>query len=659
MKKIIKICKSNKGVSEVLGTVLLLGIAVAIFSALYLIVLSEPFEASEPYPRIVAYLEGQNLIVEHRGGDELGIDTRFSLTIGGENIPIALSEDLDDINSDGKWNFGERVIKDIGNSFSLTNSTAGIFGVDDASNRAIFSGDLNIFPENDIGVEIKIDNEEPIVGEYINITIIVHNYRGDISATGVKINFIIPEGLKYDSHVFITSDGSEYNNSTTSKYNYDNGTGLWEIDNIAIRDSVSLKIKVLVIGAGVVREPTQLAMVLDGSGSISSDDWIIMRTGLANAIENSDVFPHDGSVEFTVVQFGYVGPPKAQVEIGPIIVNETNTNSIKDAILDIDQMVVPDQGGATPMSCGIRLAADQLFNIGDFEINKRQIINLVTDGVPNCDWTPGTYNGTWLGNCWYRDDSRKKSGSYSMASSSSQWGEMISKDLDAEGASSITIDFWYRLHDTESDDLKLCFYDGNSYDFIASLGGGTENTWLHYTKTINDPQYLISNFQIRFDTYCYNYYYGESEQIWIDDVLISTDSVLLNDSFEGTPWNVNWWNFGKASAEEAKDYLVGLLGMDEDDDEFDAMAVGTGPDTYWLRDNIVWPQPGYEGPPFDSGPGWVTHITSWTEFESAISEMFRVQFSAIKTTVQITSLDSKDPYSGNDIYTVKIVPTDK
>ena len=60
--------------------------------------------------------------------------------------------------------------------------------------------------------------------------------------------------------------------------------------------------------------PTQLAMILDGSGSISSSDFNIMKEGLARSIENASIFPHDGNVELTVIQFGGT---KAQKELGP------------------------------------------------------------------------------------------------------------------------------------------------------------------------------------------------------------------------------------------------------------------------------------------------------------------------------------------------------
>ena len=42
IKKIIRLRSSNNSVSEVLGTVLLLGVAVSIFSVLYFVILSQP-----------------------------------------------------------------------------------------------------------------------------------------------------------------------------------------------------------------------------------------------------------------------------------------------------------------------------------------------------------------------------------------------------------------------------------------------------------------------------------------------------------------------------------------------------------------------------------------------------------------------------------------
>lgn len=640
----IRYKKQDKGVSEVVGTVLLLGICVVIFSVLYFIVLSEPFETSEPYPTVVAFVEGDNIVVEHRGGDELGVDSNFYYTINDTKKTVLVGDVLNDINGDGKWNLGERLYLPI--DYNLSNFTAYVFGIDQENNRVVLSGTLDIYPEADIGVEITVDNTNPKIDESINITITVTNYRGDINATGIKIKYLIPEGLEY---------------WRCDSPNYDNTTGIWNIDSeIPVRGSVSLTIEVNVTGTDAYTEPTQLAMVLDGSGSISDSDWDLMRNGLANAIENKSIFPHDGSVELTVIQFGGE----------------------------------------------------------DWDINWDDI---------DSEWFQSTlysHSGKSSARSWYYYD-----------------GDFTCNGLNTDDANSLIVDFWYRLDDTESDDLKLFYYNGDSYNYITSLGGKQEDTWLHFTDTITDPQYFNSDFKIRFCSHL-NYY----ENIWIDDVVIKKDgNIILQDSFEkvafaqveikpviitdvpGDPGNYSdianqirtiqqlkgWtpigcglrlaadqlydlgyytvdnrqvinlvtdgmpnckWipntytaeikndhSIGKTSAEEGRNYMINLLQMDENQDEFDALAVGVGgmygsPDTDWLNSSIVWPQPGYIGPPFNNGSGWVSTITSWEDFEEAINEMFRIQFASIKTKVELVSLDPRDPNPNNNVFTATIVP---
>ena len=118
-------------------------------------------------------------------------------------------------------------------------------------------------------------------------------------------------------------------------------------------------------------------MVLDGSGSINEHDWDLMRNGLANAVENESVFPHDGSVELTVIQFGG---------------NIWDTN---------------------------------------------------WDG----------YDSEW-----YQDSHYRHKGYFSVRSDYNDDGDFICDDLDASDASEITVDFWYRLDDTERNDFKLYYY---------------------------------------------------------------------------------------------------------------------------------------------------------------------------------------------------------
>jgi len=366
---------SNDMVSEVIGTVLLLGITVA-----YVTAISHPAPPVPTFVNLVGTVEGNNIILEHRGGDPLNLDTKISITIGDEIKDITVGDEnyLDtESKSDNQWNVGERLVYPF--EYNLDNDEAKILSVDGKSNSIIMTGSIDITPECDIGLKQTTDMRFPPVGSTVTITTEAIMYWGNIDATSVTINSVLPDNLAYQSH--LTGQGC-----------YDPDAGVWEIDHLVSGESVMLDISAIVTSAGI-SEFTQLAILLDGSSTISNDDWNIMKTGLADAIEKPIYFPHDGSVEITVIQFGggSVGnPPRAEIEIGPIIVND-NYMDISDDIRSLDKI-----GGMTPTACAIYLAADALSSSPNFDVNTRQIINLVTDGKPNCIWSgiPGDYTGT-------------------------------------------------------------------------------------------------------------------------------------------------------------------------------------------------------------------------------------------------------------------------
>ena len=64
-KNIRRFKDSNNMVAEIIGTVLLLGIAVAIFSTLYVVVFAYPFPTSSPNVTLIGTIEGSNIIIEH------------------------------------------------------------------------------------------------------------------------------------------------------------------------------------------------------------------------------------------------------------------------------------------------------------------------------------------------------------------------------------------------------------------------------------------------------------------------------------------------------------------------------------------------------------------------------------------------------------------
>jgi hypothetical protein len=112
---------------------------------------------------------------------------------------------------------------------------------------------------------------------------------------------------------------------------------------------------------------------------------------------------------------------------------------------------------------------------------------------------------------------------------------LISSDIDTSTYNSFVVEFWYRLNNTESGDAYLYLYDGSGYDNYYEFGTAAEGTWLQYHETITDAQYRRSNFRVRFEASMNN----SSEDIWVDDVTVSSDAVsggagYVKQSFAGS-----------------------------------------------------------------------------------------------------------------------------
>jgi len=135
---------NDEGVSEIVGTVLLLAMAICLFSLLSIIILSYPISASTPSANLVGTIEGNCLYIEHRGGTPLRLDTKVLLTFSNgtsESIRIGENNYLDNNSKEGDnlWGIGEWFIYKNAN---LTNQTVTISIVDVESNCVIMTGSL-------------------------------------------------------------------------------------------------------------------------------------------------------------------------------------------------------------------------------------------------------------------------------------------------------------------------------------------------------------------------------------------------------------------------------------------------------------------------------------------------------------------------------------
>jgi len=112
MKKI----RSKKALTPIIATVLLLGMAIALFSVVQIIVFNFPFHETNPSVKLVASVNStaNTIYVQHHGGKSLSLDTEIHLIIGEDSKePIIVKNNLDsEAKKNNVWNIGETVIID-------------------------------------------------------------------------------------------------------------------------------------------------------------------------------------------------------------------------------------------------------------------------------------------------------------------------------------------------------------------------------------------------------------------------------------------------------------------------------------------------------------------------------------------------------------------
>ncbi len=116
----------------------------------------------------------------------------------------------------------------------------------------------------------------------------------------------------------------------------------------------------------------QLCMVIDGSGTINSVEWATIVNSISKGV--NETVPHDGSVEFTIVQFG----ESARTELSPTVIDSANYAEVANRILEI-----PKIGGGTAMANGLHRAWNELKDSTNYPNAAKHVVNLATDGMPN------------------------------------------------------------------------------------------------------------------------------------------------------------------------------------------------------------------------------------------------------------------------------------
>lgn len=117
----------------------------------------------------------------------------------------------------------------------------------------------------------------------------------------------------------------------------------------------------------------ELALLIDGSGSISASEFSLQRSGYTSGLL---VLPTDGSVAVGVWQFA--GSTIQSVFTTTIIDSVATRTNLINAIAGMSQL-----GGGTPLGAAITTASNAL--LGNSIVSDRQLIDVSTDGVASDD----------------------------------------------------------------------------------------------------------------------------------------------------------------------------------------------------------------------------------------------------------------------------------
>jgi hypothetical protein len=136
----MKIKKDNYAISEMLGTILLLLIAVSSFAVVQANILFNPITQDQTFVTIVGEVKGNNILLLHRGGEPLSLKTKINFEIDGNVYNIIVGENnylTSEFKADGLWNIGESLIFTPG--LDLTNLDVKVTVLDVETNTVLMS----------------------------------------------------------------------------------------------------------------------------------------------------------------------------------------------------------------------------------------------------------------------------------------------------------------------------------------------------------------------------------------------------------------------------------------------------------------------------------------------------------------------------------------
>ncbi len=104
----------SKAVSEIIATILLLSISLALLCVVYLLVFNNATGPSSTHQvssaQLLASADENNVFLQNNGGVPVALNTKLIITVGGTDFFVTVADCLIDTNGDGLWSIGEQIL---------------------------------------------------------------------------------------------------------------------------------------------------------------------------------------------------------------------------------------------------------------------------------------------------------------------------------------------------------------------------------------------------------------------------------------------------------------------------------------------------------------------------------------------------------------------
>ena len=489
---------NDNAINEIVGTMLILGISVSIFSIVYISVLTIPYPSSTPSSDICFSLDETEIVLTHFGGEELDLYSQVIIIIGDESpITVNVSDFLIDEDGDTYWGFGEQFVYNDTTGLVLENSVE-VTVIDQYSNSVVA-----------IGRKIITANRAPVMT----------SPSPSNGTTGVSISI-----FELNINIFDPNDDT-FDWSIETSPNIGSSSGTSESDGVKTCSISGLT------------EWTTYSWYVNATDSSGSGEWT----------NNTYTFTTGSETGNNPPSFSNINPVNGASGISVDISSLSLT--IEDPEGDLFDWSIetsPDIGSSTgsgegngSKSCsvsGLTYSTTYTWFVNATDGNSwtNNTYTFTTESEPI--WTLLTYDNFEDGWGNYSagggDCSLYTGGSYAYqgdnaadiqddSNDDSSFYYTSGIDVDSPGYTSIKIDFWFRTYGFGTgNSFIIKYWTGSTYDEIERLSCPTnflDNQFYHKIIWINESDYAFpSDMKIKFECDAGN----NNDDVYIDEIFV-------------------------------------------------------------------------------------------------------------------------------------------